>query len=171
MCNVDSGSVKPRQSHRTVWCTCFFVSMTFINIYRLRFGDFLSIHVDKLPLYLCSFCWYFHKIAWWFYFNEISNCCFCQPPRLFQPHLPFIRPPLIFLTREYQFTNAWLDLNSMVCHWFTFNPPSWTEEKWVSVGSTDIFKVFPSCMTLIKDLPYTFQCLLNFPRGRFNSCF
>ena len=24
MCIVDSGSVKPRQSHKTVWCTCFF---------------------------------------------------------------------------------------------------------------------------------------------------
>ena len=28
---------------------------------------------------------YFHKIVWWFYFNEISNCCFFQAPRLFQP--------------------------------------------------------------------------------------
>ena len=40
---VDSGSMRPRQSHKTVWCTCFFISMTFISIYRLRFGDFLSI--------------------------------------------------------------------------------------------------------------------------------
>ena len=23
MCTVDSDSVKPRQSHKTVWCTCF----------------------------------------------------------------------------------------------------------------------------------------------------
>ena len=31
-------------------------------------------NVGKLPLYFkCSFCWYFHKIIWWFYFNEISN--------------------------------------------------------------------------------------------------
>ena len=30
----------------------------------------------KLSSYfLCSFCWYFHKIVWWFYSNEISNCC------------------------------------------------------------------------------------------------
>ena len=21
------------------------------------------------------FCWYFHKIVWWFYFNEICDCC------------------------------------------------------------------------------------------------
>ena len=32
--------------------------------------------------FLCSFCLYFRKIVWWFYFNEVSNCCFCQPPRL-----------------------------------------------------------------------------------------
>ena len=33
-------------------------------------------YVHKLPFYfLCSFCWYFHNIVWWFYFNEISNCC------------------------------------------------------------------------------------------------
>ena len=52
----------------------FFISMTFTSIYRLRFES--DFHVDKLPLYfLCSFCWCFHKIVWWFYFNEISNCC------------------------------------------------------------------------------------------------
>ena len=51
---------------------------------------------------------YFHTMVWWFYFNEISNCCFfpgslfiptalftnfgdfCQPPRLLHP------PPLLF---------------------------------------------------------------------------
>ena len=42
----------------------------------------MILHVDKLPLYfLCSFCWYFHKIFWWFYFNEISNgCLFASVP-------------------------------------------------------------------------------------------
>ena len=69
----------------------------------------MILHVDKPPLYfLCSFCWYFHKIVWWFYFSEISNCCvfanlpyiptspftnfgdFCQAPRLLHPsHLSF----------------------------------------------------------------------------------
>ena len=44
MCTVHSGSVKPRQSHKTVWCTRFFISMTFISIYRHRFGDFWSIY-------------------------------------------------------------------------------------------------------------------------------
>ena len=78
MCTIDSGTVNPRQSHKTIWCTCFFISMTFISIYRLRFGDFsckfqVILHVDKLPFYfLCSFCWYFHRIVWWFYFNENS---------------------------------------------------------------------------------------------------
>ena len=38
----------------------FFISMTFISIYRLRFGDFLCrfqviLHVDKLPLYFWVF--------------------------------------------------------------------------------------------------------------------
>ena len=29
----------------------------------------MILHVDKLHLYfLCSFCWYFHKIVWLFYF-------------------------------------------------------------------------------------------------------
>ena len=51
MCTVDSSSVKPRKSHKTVWCTClFFISMTFISIYRLRFGDFFSISLrEKCP--------------------------------------------------------------------------------------------------------------------------
>ena len=41
-----------------------------------RAKEQVILHADKLPLYfLCSFCWYFHKIVWWFYFNEISNCC------------------------------------------------------------------------------------------------
>ena len=32
--------------------------------------------IDKPSLYfLCSFYWYFSKIFWWFYFNEIYNCC------------------------------------------------------------------------------------------------
>ena len=43
MCTVKSGSMKPRQSHKTVWCTCFSISMMFRGIYRLRVGDFLSI--------------------------------------------------------------------------------------------------------------------------------
>ena len=51
------------------------------------------------------------------------------------------------------------------------NPLSCTEEKWEFVGFSDTFEVFSSCRTLMKDLPYTFQCLLNFPRGRFNSSF
>ena len=96
MCTVDSGSMKPRQSHKTVWCTCFSISMTFISICRLRFGSRLTTFV-----FLMFFCWYFSKIVWWFYLNEISNYCvfasllfiptsrfinfggdFCQPPRL-----------------------------------------------------------------------------------------
>ena len=41
-----------------------------------RAKDQVILHVDKLTLYfLRYFCWYFHKVVWWFYFNEISNCC------------------------------------------------------------------------------------------------
>ena len=41
-----------------------------------RAKEQVILHVDKLPLYfLCFFCWYFHKIVWWFYLNEICNCC------------------------------------------------------------------------------------------------
>ena len=116
----------------------FFISMTFISIS----GSDLEVilHVDKLPLYfLCSFCWYFYKIVWWFYFNEISNSCFCQPPCLPQPprlltleifanlpvyytlsvyyfdrNLPASRlfhPPLLFETREYISRYTWTSMN------------------------------------------------------------
>ena len=124
MCTVDSGSVKPRQSHKTIWCTCFFYKHdVYKNILQAWwFFKHMFKHYAK-P-------WYFHKIVWWFYFNEISICCvfaslpvycnlpvyqlwrflatslfiapspfiilaeICQPPRLF-------RPPLLFETREY----------------------------------------------------------------------
>ena len=49
------------------------------------------LHVDKLPLYfLCSFCLHFYKIVWWFYFNEISNCCVFAtlPVYYFDQNLP-----------------------------------------------------------------------------------
>ena len=97
MCTVDSGSMKPRQSHKTVCCTCCFFHIA-QNCFLIamkhdvleeenRAKEQVILHVDKLPLYFfCSFCWYFHKIVWWFYFNKISNCCvFGQSPRLFQP--------------------------------------------------------------------------------------
>ena len=94
----------------------------------------MILHVDKLHLYfLCSFCWYFLKIVWRFYFNEISNCrVFASLPVYsnllvyylwrFLPTSLFItvslfinlaeicqhprlfRPPLLFKTREYKGT-------------------------------------------------------------------
>ena len=79
MCTVESGSVKPRQSYKTVRCTFFYKHGVYKHIQaEVWTGSGLEVilHVDKLPLYfLCSFCWYFHKIVWWFYFNEISDCC------------------------------------------------------------------------------------------------
>ena len=97
----------------------------------------MVLHVDKQPLYfLCSFCSYFHKIVWWYYFNEISNFCgFASlsvysnlPPRLLNLKifaslpvyytLPFyilveicqlpclIRPPLLVETREWAHNHA-----------------------------------------------------------------
>ena len=96
MCTVDSGSMKPRQSHKTVCCTCCFFHIA-QNCFLIamkhdvleeenRAKEQVILHVDKLPLYfLCSFCLFFYKIVWWFYFNEFSKCCFCQPPCLFQP--------------------------------------------------------------------------------------
>ena len=80
-----------------------------------RAKEQLILHVDKLPLYfLCSFYWYFHKFVWWFYYNEISNCCACQPPRLFQP------PPFInfgdFCQLPVKYTMSYTDMH----HWYIF---------------------------------------------------
>ena len=113
----------------------FFISMTSISIYRLRFGS----DVDKLPLYyLYSFCWYLHKIIWWFYFNEISNCCvfdslpfiptspfinfgdFCQPPRLFHPTRLLLWPKFASLL-VYSALPFYLKLESSWCaFWYTY---------------------------------------------------
>ena len=69
MRTVDSGSVKPRQSNKTVWCTCFFyISMTFIRIYRLRFGGFLSI-------FIC-FCMNFSILTMFFSVNYCKTFSF-----------------------------------------------------------------------------------------------
>ena len=88
MCTVDSNSMKPRQSRKTICCTCcfihiaqncFLITMKHDVVWRgetsKRTRDSLCRY--KLPLYfLYSFCWYFQKIVWWFYVNEIPNCCF-----------------------------------------------------------------------------------------------
>ena len=107
MCTVDSGSVKPRQSHKTVCCTCcffhiaqncFLITMKHEVAWRgessKRTSDSScrsssSSSSSSSAYFLCSFCWYFHKIVWWFYFNEISNCCFL-PASPFNPTSPFI---------------------------------------------------------------------------------
>ena len=99
-------------------------------------GAQMILHVDKLALYfLCSFCWHFHKIVWWFHFKEISNCCvfpnhpvyslwrflpisqfiapspfiilaeICQSPRLL-----FLVYSLLFETREYTFSMKWIHI-------------------------------------------------------------
>ena len=49
MSTVGSGSVKPRQSHKTD-VHVFFISMTFISIFRLSFGDFILL---KVPSCFC----------------------------------------------------------------------------------------------------------------------
>ena len=87
----------------------------------------MILYVDKLPLYfLCSFCWYFHKIFWWFYFNENSNCCvfaslpfysnlpvYCTLPVYYfgwnLPAFPFIPPssPSIWNSRVASGVNPW----------------------------------------------------------------
>ena len=72
--------------------------------------------------FLCSFCWYFHKIVWWFYFNEISNCCvFANLPYI--PTSPFINfgdfckapsllhPLLLSETQEHVVFKEHLDVN------------------------------------------------------------
>ena len=102
MCTVDSSSVKPRKSHKTVWCTCFFYKH---DVYKHNTSTGLEVipHVNKVPSYfLWSFYWYFHKIVWWFIWMKfliavlvspfiptplpfINFGDFCQPTRLLHP--------------------------------------------------------------------------------------
>ena len=80
MCTVDSGSVKPRLSHKTVWCTCFLKNMTFISIYRLRFVHVLSIcYVLCWALQNTIILKEFFRVAWicrywlWFFLLSIAK--------------------------------------------------------------------------------------------------
>ena len=102
MCTIDSGSVKPRKSHRTFWCLCVLYKH---DVYKHNTSSGLEVilHVNKVPSYfLWSFYWYFHKIIWLFIWMKfliavlaspfiptplpfINSGDFCQPPRLLHP--------------------------------------------------------------------------------------
>ena len=51
----------------------FLISMMFISIYRVKFGSDSSYREATL-VFLMFFLLINHKIVWWSYFNEISNC-------------------------------------------------------------------------------------------------
>ena len=83
MCTVDSGSVKPRERHKTVWCTCFFITMTFISIYSLRFRSDSSF---RKTLYFLYFLLIFSQDRLMILFQwNFWLMYFCHSPRLFQP--------------------------------------------------------------------------------------
>ena len=91
MCTVDSSSVKPRKSHKTVWCTCFFYKH---DVYKHNTSTGLEVipHVNKVPSYfLWSFYWYFHKIVWWFIWMKFLIAVLVSP---------FIPTPSLLLTLE-----------------------------------------------------------------------
>ena len=87
--------MKPRQSHRTIWCTCFFWKH---DVYK-HTGSGLEVilHVDKLPLYFLYFLIFSQDhlmilflmkflIAVFLEASPFINFGdFCQPPRLLHP--------------------------------------------------------------------------------------
>ena len=103
MCTVDSDSVKPRQSHKTVWCTCFsykydvykhiqaqvwkwfFMSINYlfisyvlsVDIFTRSFDDFISMKFLIAVFFPAS---PFVPISLFIIFGD-----FCQPPCLLHP--------------------------------------------------------------------------------------
>ena len=77
--------------------------------------------------FLCSFCWYFHKIVWCFYFNVFSNCCvfrslpvYCTFPGYYfgrnLPASPFIPPsPSISNSRVFSLIWSYLGVALSAC--------------------------------------------------------
>ena len=88
MRKVDSGSVKPRKSHKTVCCTCCFCHIA-QNCFLITMKHNVAWGGESSKRISDPSCRYFHKIFLLFYFNDISNCC-VVPALLFIPTSPFI---------------------------------------------------------------------------------
>ena len=140
MCAVDSGSVKPRQSHKTVSCTCcffhiakncFLITMKHDVAWRGESSNkwfFMLINYLRISyvLFVDIFTWSFDHFIWmkflfavflptspFIYFGD-----FCQTPRLLHPPRLLFWPKFASLP-VYSALPFYLKLDSNSKRWFS----------------------------------------------------